>query len=103
MPSKEEKERRKKLVKALQEKERAEAIARLPLSRQAMRDLFDWVDVKLEDGCDSTLRYTLQFIRDRGLAEESIVQWLKEYGGGCDCEVIANVRGTWRDDWRYLD
>jgi hypothetical protein len=103
MPSKEEKERRKKLVKALGEEEHAEAIAKLPLSKQAMREMFDWVDDKLQAGCDTTLQYTLEFIRGRGLPEEEIVKWLKEYGGGCDCEVIANVEGTWRDDLRYLD
>ena len=103
MPSKEEKERRKKLVKTLQEKEHAGAIAKLPLSKQDMREMFDWVDAKLQDGCDTTLRYTLEFIKGRELPEEEIVQWLKEYGGGCDCEVIANVESTWGDDWRYLD
>ncbi len=23
------------------------------------------------------------------------VAWLAEYGGGCDCEVIANVEDRW--------
>jgi Protein of unknown function (DUF2695) len=96
MSSKEEKARRKTLVRALQEKEAANAEAQMPLSKSDLADLFDWVDEKLADGCDRTLKHTLEFIRTKRLAEQAIVPWLAQYGGHCDCEVIANVEDSWR-------
>lgn len=98
MPSKEERRRRRALVRAIEEKQSAEAVARMPISRADLYSLFDWVDGHvIEEGCDHTLRHTRDFIRARGLAEEDIVKWLVEYGGHCDCEVIMNVEGTWRE------
>jgi len=98
MPSKEERRRRRALVRAIEEKQSAEAVARLPISRADLYNLFDWVDEHvIDEGCNHTLRHTRKFIRARGLAEEDIVKWLAEYGGGCDCEVILNVEATWKE------
>jgi hypothetical protein len=98
MPSKEERRRRRALVRAIEEKQSAEAVARMPISRADLYSLFAWVDGHvMEEGCNHTLRHTREFIRARGLAEEDVLKWLAEYGGGCDCEVILNVEGTWRE------
>ena len=99
MPSKQEKRRRKELVNSIEQKQRAEAEANLPLSRRDLLDLFIWVDDRWDQyGCDRTLRHTLEFIKLRGLAEERIIEWLAEQGGYCDCEVLGNVVERWIDD-----
>jgi hypothetical protein len=93
---KEEKENRKALQQEGAERERANAEARMPLSKEELKELFDWVDERLQGiDCDNTLSHTLIFLRDRNLTEELIVPWLGEYGGFCDCEVIANVENEW--------
>jgi hypothetical protein len=85
----------------------AEAEAAMPISKPDLKALFDYVDEKLEDdGCDRTLKATTAFLLQRQLPQDLITDWLREEGGGCDCEVIANVEGTWgevvgsgRDHW----
>jgi Protein of unknown function (DUF2695) len=96
MPRKEEKQRRKAILARMAQKGRAEAEARLPLSKEELKALFDHVDNRLEDqGCDHTLAHTLEFLAQRRLPHDAVVPWLKEYGGYCDCEVIANVEEVW--------
>jgi hypothetical protein len=65
---------------------------KLPASKKDVRELFDWIDEKLAGAdCDCTLRHTRDFIRMRGLDEAGVVEWLKDHGGYCDCEVLINV------------
>jgi uncharacterized protein DUF2695 len=98
MISKEEKDRRKSIRDALKRRERKDAEAKLPLPTPEMKQLFDWVDAKLQDeGCDHTLRHSVLFLRGRGIAEDGVIAWLEEEGGYCDCEVIANAEERWRE------
>jgi hypothetical protein len=109
MPSKGEKRRRRAIVRGMREKEHAEAEARMPISKVDLRDLFELLDKTLfeERGeqiwchCDHTLRKTREFLRSRSLPEETIANWLKEYGGYCDCEVAANVSNYWAEHVGY--
>ena len=98
MISKEEKDRRKAIRDALKRNGRKDAEAKLPLPTPEMKQLFGWVDAKLQDeGCDHTLRHSVSFLRVRGVAEDGVIAWLKEEGGYCDCEVIANAEERWRE------
>ncbi|HEX6747948.1 MAG TPA: DUF2695 domain-containing protein [Longimicrobium sp.] len=69
----------------------------MPVSHGDLRGLFDALDEALEGGCDQTLRHTRAFLRSRGMDEARVLPWLAEYGGHCDCEVLANVGGEWDD------
>ncbi|MBI5030555.1 MAG: DUF2695 domain-containing protein [Chloroflexi bacterium] len=96
MPSKEEKKRRQTIRKAIVKKQRAQELAQVPISGSDLKDLFAFVDKKLESaGCDHTMRHTLAFLEQRNLAKERIIAWLAEHDGYCDCEVIANVEEHW--------
>jgi hypothetical protein len=95
MPSKSEKERRKAIVQGIAQQKRSEAIAAMPLSQSELADLFDYLDEALTAGCDHSLRFTRQFLQARNLPETTIVPWLDQYGGHCDCEVLANVEEAW--------
>lgn len=56
---------------------------------------------KIFDGCDATLRYTKEYVTYRTTSVddwEEFQDWLMEFGGGCDCEVIYNL---WDPRWRY--
>jgi hypothetical protein len=69
---------------------------RVPISKDDLRNLFEWVEAKIEEsGCDHTLRHTQEFIRSTGFPTDKVTLGLKEYGGHCDCEVIMNVENEW--------
>jgi hypothetical protein len=96
MPNKDEKKRRRAIVREIKQKERAEAEAAMPISKPDLKALFEYVEVKFqEEGCNNTLSATRAFLSQRQLSEELIIDWLIDQGGGCDCEVMANVEETW--------
>lgn len=45
--------------------------------------------------CDNSLRRTEAFLRSLGVWSDEVREWLGEYGGFCDCEVLLNVGGRW--------
>jgi hypothetical protein len=98
MVSKVEKDRRKTIRDGLKRREQMDAETKLPLPKPEMKQLFDWVDAKLQDeGCDHTLRHSVSFLRERGLPEDEVIAWVEDEGGYCDCEVIANAEERWRE------
>jgi hypothetical protein len=97
MPDNSERERRKRLVRAVAEARWAEAEARMPMSKSDLRDLFDFLDGGLsEQGCKHSLQLTTSFLQARSLDPEAVMPWLAKYGGFCDCEVLANVEDAWQ-------
>ena len=80
--------------KALMKKWKAEQNKKYILSKTRVRKLFRFVDKKLEEaeGCDNTMRFTLEWIRSncKPEQEEAILQEMQDMGGYCDCEVLAN-------------
>lgn len=95
MPSKAEQESRKAMVRKIAQRQRADVVASMPITRDQLAQLFEHLDGALSAGCDHSLKLTRQFLRARGLSEAAIVPWLGEYGGYCDCEVLANVEQEW--------
>jgi Protein of unknown function (DUF2695) len=104
MPSKQEKRRRRDIVKSVRAHEHDQAEARRPLEKRVMRGLLVHLErsvfVQLEDGqpdvrCDHTLRHTKKYLQDVGVWQEELVEWFSEYGGFCDCEVAYNVFDYW--------
>jgi len=83
----------KALLKDWKEKKKNKFKAKLPVSKSKLEKLFDFVATKLdENSCDDTLRFTLEFIQEKKMPETKAIHWLKENGGFCDCEVLANVK-----------
>jgi hypothetical protein len=83
--------RKDELKKAWREQERQKLAISIPMPLEDLRDLFNHLDQKCESGCDHTPRLTSEFLQARGHDVERIVSWLREHGGYCDCEVLANV------------
>ena len=83
---------RKRELKAVFKAKELEALeASMPLSKEDLRGLFEYLDSEEAPGCDHTAKKTLGYLRSRSLSPERIVPWLQELGGYCDCEVLANV------------
>jgi hypothetical protein len=93
-----DRDRNRSLKRQFKQRERADAEARLPLSKASLAALFDHLDEQVgEHGCDHTLRHTLAFLAEQSLDDAVVVPWLRESGGSCDCEVLANVEDEWAD------
>jgi hypothetical protein len=75
------------------------ARAAFPMSDALLESLFEAVDSRVaESGCDHTLRFTKQWIAEHRQAESPVLDWLKEHGGFCDCEVVANAADHWEQN-----
>ena len=99
MPSKEEKRRRAEIVEALVADDTKKAIEEMPISLKDLGTLFDQLDEAFEnEGCDHSLKITTAFLENNKLKKEIIISWLAEYGGSCDCEVLANVEESWESE-----
>ena len=83
--------RKEELKKAWKQQERQKLIDSIPMPHQDLRDLFDYLDRPNARQCDHTFCETVEFLQKRNLNVDSIVAWLRENGGFCDCEVIYNV------------
>ena len=80
-------------------RERAAARSRFPLPDEVLEVFFAHVEECVEnDGCDKTRRFTDEWLAARGHRTETVLAWLDEHGGYCDCEVAANVQGHWKDN-----
>jgi hypothetical protein len=93
-----DRDRKRDLKRQFKERDRADAEARLPMPKPDLAALFDRLDERLGDeDCDHTLRHTEAFLAERGLDSASVLPWLHDSGGYCDCEVLANVEDQWAD------
>jgi hypothetical protein len=85
-------ERSRELKKAWKAEQQRSAEANLPIAKARLLDLFQSIEVRLEaDPCDHSLRHTQTWAVENGIDFESLRSWAEEFGGFCDCEVVANV------------
>ena len=88
-----DKARKKELLKNYKAKEKQNFKDSLPMDEEVFWELFDYLDERLEeqDGCDHSLSLTRSFLETKGVDVDSILDWIVDNGGGCDCEVLYNV------------
>jgi hypothetical protein len=75
---------------------------KMPISKEDLYDLFDWLDSQLPtlqhaDRDRSPFIETIIFIEEIGLKKSKVLPWLKEHGGYCDYQILFNVRKKWGD------
>lgn len=98
MSNRADKNARKALIREVKQREREEAEARLPMLKSELAALFDLLDERLgPEPCDHSLRHTRAFLDGGGLSQETVLPWLADQGGHCDCEILYNVENTWGD------
>ncbi|MFG6466590.1 DUF2695 domain-containing protein [Pelomonas baiyunensis] len=67
-----------------------------PIADGLLESLFDAVDAGVEQsGCDHSLRFTTSWLLERRQPKDKVLSWLREHGGFCDCEVLANAADHW--------
>ncbi len=87
-----EKARRKALRDSYKQGEKQTAMTALTLDRRALDALLDHLHQRLsEEGCDHTLRLTRAWAEQEARDWTALADALREAGGYCDCEVLANV------------
>lgn len=85
--------------KAWKQRQRQLAKDVFPLPDALLKALFDAVDAQVEvSGCDHTLRFTESWIAEHEQSSEKILTWLREHGGFCDCEALANAADYWEQN-----
>ncbi|MEV6445517.1 DUF2695 domain-containing protein [Amycolatopsis sp. NPDC051716] len=88
-------EERRAAKKAYKQRARDEMWARLGLNAAQLADLLehleDHFDDDLADDCDGELTLTREWALREGLSPAPLEDRLRELGGGCDCEVLANL------------
>jgi hypothetical protein len=84
--------RKKELKRLAKEQELRRFRDSMPLSLARANALLDFIDRKLpENGCDHSYHQTREFCQMHRLDSDAVVRWAVENGGGCDCEVLANL------------
>ncbi len=92
MPSKSEKARRKEIQKQLRQKEMNDFLSELPIDENLMNQLFDYIDNELsEKDCDHNFQITNKFFKNLKMKSDKTIEWLKNNGAYCDCEILLNV------------
>lgn len=85
-------EQRKARIKKYKDEQKNKFINSLPISRNIFHELFDYLDERLsEEDCNHDFEMTEEFLKQRNIPIEEVEAWLMGNGGGCDCEVLANV------------
>jgi uncharacterized protein DUF2695 len=98
VPERPDKQDRKAVLRRVKAQQRSAARDKLPLPNHLLRSLFDTLETELPvSGCDDTLKIVRGWLQERRIPEDSVVEWLRENGGFCDCEALANAEQAWED------
>jgi hypothetical protein len=100
------KTRRQRAKAAMRERATREWDEHMVLEPAQLKDLLDHLDEALgRTDCDHSLRLTHAWAVENGIDEDALEESVFHFGGGCDCEVLANVDPqTQVDGWpRYLE
>ena len=93
MSGQSEKDKRKVILRQLKAKEKENFNNSLPMDKKIFHELFDHLDENLGNECDHSLTMTTEFLKEKGIENiGKVVEWLKDNGGYCDCEVLMNVK-----------
>ena len=83
--------RKEAMKKAWREQENQKLLASIPMPKEDLKELFDYLDRSGAPACDHSHRDTIQFLEKKKLDVQCVIPWLRENGGYCDCEVLANL------------
>ena len=83
---------RRRLRAEYKRSERRAWEAQLPLTLAGLSALLDPLDTELGvRGCDHTFTATEAWLAAREHDLARVIEGLRTLGGGCDCEVLANI------------
>jgi hypothetical protein len=86
-----EAERKREQLRKVKGKDKRVRSSLMPFPAAILNGLLNKLDIELREGCGHTLKHTEAYLTSRHVDLEPALDWLKEYGGACDCEILANV------------
>jgi hypothetical protein len=85
-------DRKRELKRAFQDREQEVARQAMLLDEDQLEELLGYLDERLPDaGCDHSLQLTRRWAGQNGVDADALASSLEQFGGFCDCEVLANV------------
>jgi Protein of unknown function (DUF2695) len=94
-----EKSERKQLSKAWKAGEREKARARFPLAHGMLEAFFADLEHRFAgEGCFHDTRHAQRSIDALRLSDDdanALLDWCRDHGGHCDCEIAANAQQHW--------
>lgn len=83
---------KKLMKKAFKEKEQREFEESLPMKGVDFLPLFDFLEEELDEvDCDGGLSLLDKYCKKQNLDFDTLKNWFNQYGGFCDCEILANI------------
>ena len=86
-----EKEDRKNKLEEFKQQERQKLISILPMSKESLREYFNFLDQNSSDEDDDSFEATKKFCENNRLDFMKVKEWAEELGGYNDVEVLWNV------------
>jgi hypothetical protein len=83
--------RKRELKAQVKVAEAQKLIESLPLDISTLKDLLSYLNKDPAPPCNHTHRETIEFLESRNIDPATVIPWLQDHGGFCDCEVIYNV------------
>jgi hypothetical protein len=85
-------ERKRELKRRVREQEKAAARQAMMLDEDSLNELLDHLNALAVDAqCDRSLSLTRAWAAERGIDPVALAGSLQQFGGYCDCEVLANI------------
>lgn len=84
------KQERKALIAKYKEDQQKKFEASLPMTKNEFTKLFDYLDRHCSD-CKNDFTWTERYLSERKLPLKEVLEWLRDNGADCDCEVLLNV------------
>lgn len=81
---------KKALRSQVKQKVRESFEASLPMPRETFAALFDFIDENLAEYSDTPLLAKAFLQKQNNVDAASVLAWLADNGGYCDCEILNN-------------
>ena len=85
------KEYKKGLKEKFKKEEDNSILNSIPISLNHLQNLFIYLDNLDDLNCGHSYNHTIDFLSSNNLDVHSVIDWLEQNGGYCDCEVLYNV------------
>ena len=87
-----DKEKQREAKKEFKRKEQEKLVAILPMSKELLKEFFDYLDNELSnDDNVASSKLTQEFCEKKGLDYSKVKAWAAELGGYDDKEILWNV------------
>ncbi len=98
MPNRNEKNKRKELVRQWSLEQNEKFLNSLPMRKEKFLELFDCIDenITLDEDDFPSFRWTEKFLTANSIDRLLMINWFIQNGGGSDSEILWNIEDTFQ-------